>query len=141
MTSIPFPLEIVIEATPISLSGSTASKERWKQEIAGQARLRLRGVTDWYWLDERPIAVTIFYFPIARMGGDVDNIVKLILDGMKAVVYPNDNVVERIVVQKFEPSVPWSIPVPTRALAIALDAAPPVVYIRIDDDLSWRDAP
>jgi len=141
MTAIPFPLEIVMEATPLSLSASAASRERWKREIAAKALLRLRDMTDWYWLDERPVAVTIWYFPIAKMDGDVDNIVKPILDGMKAVVYPDDNVVERVVVQKFEPDVPRSIPVLSQQLAIALDTAPPVVYLRIDDDLSWRNAP
>jgi crossover junction endodeoxyribonuclease RusA len=138
MASIPFPLEIVIEATPISPQGSASSKEAWRQAVADSARLRLRDLFDWYWLDERATAVTILYFPIARMQGDVDNIVKPILDGMKSVVYPDDRLVERLLVQRFEPGVPWSFSAPTGQLGLALDRPPPVVYIRIDDDLSWR---
>ena len=74
MTAIPFPLEVVIAATPISAQGSAPSKEAWKRMVAESARQRLREMTDWYWLDERPIAVTIFYFPAAAMQGDIDNI-------------------------------------------------------------------
>jgi crossover junction endodeoxyribonuclease RusA len=73
------------------------------------------------------------------MEGDVDNIVKLILDGMKKVVYAEDDVVERVVVQRFEPHYPWTFRSLTAKLEEAVGSELPVVYIRIDDDLSWRD--
>jgi len=63
-------------------------------------------------LDDRPLAVTIYHFPIAAMTGDVDNIVKLIIDGMIAIAYLDDSVVERVTVQKFEPEIDWSFSPP-----------------------------
>ena len=51
-------------------------------------------------LDDTPLAEKILYFAPAPMDGDVDNIVKLILDGMLRVVYLDDRVVERVIVQK-----------------------------------------
>lgn len=72
------------------------------------------------------------------MQGDVDNIVKLIIDGMVTVIYPNDRLLERIVVQKFEPGVETVFRSLTPTLEQATETQPPVIYIRIDDDLSWR---
>lgn len=66
------------------------------------------------------------------MIGDVDNIVKLILDGMKPRVYVDDAQVYRVVAQKFEPDEPSEFTNPTESLAAAIDADRPMVYIRID---------
>ena len=81
---------------------------------------------------------TIFYFPPTTMQGDIDNIVKPILDGMIAVAYPDDKFIEKVVVQKFEPGVAWTFPSPSATLATAIDAEKPSLYIRLDDDLRWR---
>lgn len=89
-------------------------------------------------LDERRLAVTIFYFAPDRMQGDIDKIVKPILDGMLNVAYLDDRVVERVVVQKFEPDVQWTFNDASQKLAEALRTALPVVYVRVDDDLGWR---
>lgn len=75
------------------------------------------------------------------MEGDVDNIVKLILDGMLLVIYPNDRVVERVVVQKFEPGIEAVFQSLTPTLEQAIGMEPPVIHVRIDDDLSWKQAP
>ncbi len=72
------------------------------------------------------------------MEGDIDNIVKPILDGMIRVAYIDDNVVERVLVQRFEPGIERPFKDVTERLAAALDLEAPVVYIRVDDDLSWR---
>jgi Holliday junction resolvase RusA-like endonuclease len=74
------------------------------------------------------------------MEGDIDNVVKLIVDGLNGVAYLDDRVVERVIVQKFEPKVEWEFSAPSERLAVALEMEPPVVYIRVDDDLSWRSA-
>ena len=95
-------------------------------------------MTDFTFLDHRPIALTLYYFPAAPMEGDVDNIMKPIMDALEGIVYLADRAVERAVVQKFEPNVSWQISEPSRQLAAALDLQAPVVYIRVDDDLSWR---
>lgn len=72
------------------------------------------------------------------MTGDIDNIVKPIMDALIRVAYMDDKDVERVVVQKFEPQLDWSFADPSDQLAAALDTAAPVVYVRVDDDLSWR---
>ena len=73
------------------------------------------------------------------MNGDVDNIVKLIVDGMVAVIYPDDRLLDRIIVQKSEPGVEAVFYSLTPTLERAVETDPPVIYIRIDDDLSWRE--
>ena len=105
-------------------------------EIAGT---HVKALKDFYFIDQRPLAATIFYFPPTTMSGDVDNIVKLIVDGMVAVIYPDDRLLERIIVQKFEPGVEAVFHSLTPTLETAVETDPPVIYIRIDDDLSWRE--
>ena len=139
--AIPLPLEFVIEATPVSAQASSPTREAWKATVSQAARERLSDITDWYWLEKQPLSVTIFYFPDERMEGDIDNIAKPILDGMKAVVYHDDDVVERVLVQRFEPDVAWSFQSLPEMLVVALDRVPPIVYIRIDGDLAWRQVP
>ncbi len=58
--------------------------------------------------------MTLFYFPAEPMTGDLDNIVKLVLDALVPHIYLDDEQVERILVQKFEPDniFPFSAPSP-----------------------------
>jgi hypothetical protein len=67
------------------------------------------------------------------MEGDIDNIVKSILDALEKLIYVEDRQVARVWVEKYEPDSPASFSNPTATLAAALDAGTPVVYIRIDD--------
>jgi crossover junction endodeoxyribonuclease RusA len=138
--SLPFPIEFLINDTPRShKSKNHDGEERWKLKVGQIARVHVETLREWIYLDERPLAATIFYFPPAKMDGDVDNIVKLILDGMKNVIYLEDNLIERVTVQKFEPDITWTFRSLTSKLEEAVESEPPVIYIRIDDDLSWRD--
>lgn len=68
------------------------------------------------------------------MQGDVDNIVKLILDGMCRHVFVDDRQVERIVIQKFEPGSIFSFSNPTDLLIEAINGQKPVLYIRVSND-------
>ena len=70
------------------------------------------------------------------MNGDVDNIVKPILDALMPRIYVNDSQVERVWVQKFESEKSFRIDNPTVKLAAAIDTEPPIVYIRIDNEIS-----
>lgn len=134
-----YPFEVVLQGTPVALQSKTAtSREAWKERVKEAADKRQRETYELGFVDDRAIAVTIYYFPGAPMQGDVDNIVKLILDGMEGVAYLDDHAVERITVQKFEPEVGWEFSALSDQLALALDTEVPVVYIRVDDDLSWR---
>jgi Holliday junction resolvase RusA-like endonuclease len=137
---LPFPIEFLINDTPRShQSKNNNGKEWWKLKVGQMAKAHVDTLREWVFLDERPLAATVFYFPPAKMDGDVDNIVKLILDGMKKVIYLEDSVIERVTVQKFEPGTTWTFRSLTSRLEEAMETELPVFYIRIDDDLSWRD--
>jgi crossover junction endodeoxyribonuclease RusA len=140
--SLPFPIEFVIRDTPRShQSKNPKAKESWKRTVGEIASAHVKTLKDFFFIDDRPLAATIFYFPPTEMQGDVDNIVKLIIDGMDKIVYPNDRLIERVIVQKFEPGVEVVFHSLTPTLEEALETDPPVIYIRIDDDLSWRRVP
>ena len=133
-----YPLEFYIDETPKSAQAERRSQENWRNTVGKAARARVDETVEWTFLDQRQVAVTIFYFPPEQMVGDIDNIIKPILDGMKNIAYLDDRLVERIVAQKFEPENDWLFADTSSSLAAALDLRPPVVYIRVDDDLSWK---
>ena len=138
--SLPFPIEFLIRDTPRSHQGKNLkAKEQWKQKVGAIAKAHVDALRDFFFLDDRTLAATIFYFPPVAMGGDIDNIVKLIVDGMITIIYPNDRLLERITVQKFEPGIVSVFRSLTPTLERATETEPPVLYIRIDDDLSWRE--
>ena len=140
--SLPFPVEFVIRDTPRSHQSSNArGKELWKRKVGEAAKAHVNTLRDFFYIDHRPLAATIFYFPPTEMSGDVDNIVKLIVDGMATIIYPDDRLLERIIVQKFEPGVESVFHSLTPTLEKAIETDPPVIYIRIDDDLGWRQLP
>ena len=140
--SLPFPIEFVIRDTPRSHQSANArGRELWKLKVGERARVHAKTLTDFFFIADRPLAATIFYFPPTRMDGDVDNIVKLIIDGMITVFYPDDRLIERIAVQKFEPGQEIVFHSMTPALESAAEMDPQAIYIRIDDDLSWRQVP
>ena len=111
---------------------------RGKATVAQAAPERLRETDEPAFLDRRPLCLIVYYISSPPMIGDIDNIVKPIMDSLIRVANTDDNDVERIVVQKFEPEAGWEFSNPSEQLAVALDTAPPVVYIRVYDDLSWR---
>jgi crossover junction endodeoxyribonuclease RusA len=78
--------------------------------------------------------VTLFYFPAEPRGGDVDNIVKLVLDALGKHIYIDDSQVERVLVQKFEPGNVFPFSSPRRGLEAALSRVKPVLYVRLSND-------
>jgi crossover junction endodeoxyribonuclease RusA len=93
-----------------------------------------RALPDPHFASTERLAVTIYYFPAERMQGDVDNIVKLILDGMCRHVFVDDRQVERVVVQKFEPGNIFSFTKPTPLMIEAINGPKPILYIRVSTD-------
>lgn len=129
---VSFPIEFSVQGTPVSVQAKkTRSKVEWKERVAEACRPQLPTP---HFVSDRRVAATLFYFPDGPMQGDVDNIVKLTLDALKQVVYIDDLQVERVVVQKFEPGRLFSFTKPSVALAAAIEANPPTLYIRISDD-------
>jgi crossover junction endodeoxyribonuclease RusA len=139
-----FPFDFFIAGTPLSLQARATSLRRWKDAVADAAQARIREQELQTFLLPSSLAITIYYFPIAPMGGDIDNIVKPILDALIGVTYLHDRMVEMVTVQKFEPQVDWEITNQSEQLTLALDrinaseAPTPMVYVHIADDLSWR---
>ncbi|MFO1163506.1 MAG: RusA family crossover junction endodeoxyribonuclease [Reyranellaceae bacterium] len=139
-----FPLEFYLPGTPISLQASAVSRKRWKNEVREAARQRVQESVEWAYLDEGAVALAIYYFPTTPMIGDIDNSVKPIMDALTGVAYLDDQFVERVVAQRFEPGAGWTFAEPSEQLAAALntiaasDNPTPLVYVRADNDLSWR---
>lgn len=125
------PLEIVVRGIPVSLQGSPRSKAAWRDTIKSAADEVIPGGS---WALTDRLAVTIYYFPEGQMLGDVDNIVKPILDAMIPYVYVDDSLIDRVVVQRFEVEHVFSFTDPTPALSAALLEEGPALYIRITDD-------
>jgi crossover junction endodeoxyribonuclease RusA len=129
---IKFPIEFLVRGTPVSLqSENPRAKERWKARVKDASSLALPTP---HFVSSDRIAITIYYFPDEPMQGDIDNIVKLIIDGMCRHVFVDDRQVERIVVQKFEPGNIFSFTTPTSAIVQALDGDKPNLYVRISSD-------
>ncbi|KAF2989407.1 RusA family crossover junction endodeoxyribonuclease [Methylocystis sp. MJC1] len=129
---IHFPLEFIVEGAPVSLQTKrAASKRDWQDRVRAASRIALP--PDYFASDDR-IAVTLYYFPDSAMDGDIDNIVKPILDALTQQVYLDDGQVERVVVQKFEPDGVFRFAAPSSMLEKALTQTKPLLYVKLSDD-------
>ena len=129
---IAFPIEFVVDGTPVSSQAkSPEARKEWKDRVKAASRTTL---PEGHWASKDRIAVTLFYFPAEPRQGDVDNIVKLVLDALCKHVYIDDAQVERVVVQKFEPGNVFPFSSPSSGLEMALRRAKPVLYVRLSND-------
>ena len=129
---IPFPIEFLVPGTPVSAQSKHAkSREGWKRRVR-EASLGALPEEHWAWHGR--VAATLFFFPGEPMQGDVDNIVKLVLDALARHIYLDDGQVERVVVQKFEPQNLFPFAAPSARLAEALSGDKPILYVRLSDD-------
>ena len=87
-----------------------------------------------HWASNDRIAVTMLYFPDEPKEGDIDNIIKLVLDALSMHIYMDDSQVDRVVVQKFEPDNVFAFAAPSLTLTEALTGRKPVLYIRVSND-------
>jgi hypothetical protein len=125
-----YPIEFIVQGTPVSLQSSSRGRESWKSRVRSASEKALP--TDHDRATER-IAVTLFYFPDGVMQGDIDNIVKPILDAMNNKVYDDDNQVDRVVVQRFVGDAAIVIDNPSAVMTRALVSKRPLMYVRISD--------
>lgn len=85
--NVSFPVEFLVRGTPVSLQGSSAGKNAWKALVrAASIAACPAGTTP----AQCPLRASIYYFSAAPMEGDVDNIVKPILDAMCGTIYVDD---------------------------------------------------
>jgi crossover junction endodeoxyribonuclease RusA len=135
---IKFPIEFAVEGTPVSLQAKRRdSIARWKSQIVKASQIVL---PPGHFATEAALAITLFYFPAAPMEGDLDNIVKPILDALEKHIYMNDRQIYRILVQKFELTHAFEFASPSPALKEALNTTRPTLYIRLSDD-PFEDLP
>ena len=132
MVDLVFPIEFLVSGTPVSLQTKrAASREEWKQRVKTAS---LTALPSPHFASDQRMAITLYYLPAERIDGDVDNIVKPILDTLSKHIYIDDGQVERVVVQKFEPGNLFTFKDPTARLSEALDAAKPLLYVRISNN-------
>lgn len=75
------------------------------------------------------------------MGGDLDNIIKWVLDALSPNIYADDSMIDRIVAQRFTGTTRFPIEDPSFVLAEAMANETPVLYIRIDEVAETDAAP
>ena len=126
------PLEFNVVGTPVSFqSDSSKAKDEWKSKVLNAA---LAVVENGSWaFDDTRLAITMFYFPQSPMQGDLDNIIKLTLDALNPNVYLDDELVDRIVVQRFDANLIVTFTSPSDTLVAAMASKEPVLYIRLEE--------
>jgi hypothetical protein len=128
---IEFPLEFVVYGTPVSSGASSRSKRAWKAEVKEASYLALPEGHFWY---EGPAALTLYFFPIAPMSGDIDNIIKMTQDALTAHILRDDRQIERVVAQRFDPGSVFAFTDPSDVLAAAITSDEPALYVRLSTD-------
>ena len=129
---IEFPIEFLVRGTPVSHQAKLAkSKDEWKARVRAASSEVMP--TPHFASDAR-IGITLYYLPGEPMQGDIDNIVKPILDALSRHVYLDDHQVERLVVQKFEQAEAETFARRTAVLNAAFSGDRPVLYVRVTSD-------
>ena len=90
-------MEFAVPGAPRSANANPRSRRRWRERVARAARERLQeegGPTD------QDLSVLIIYFYQGETTLDVDNIAKSLLDGIKGVLFQDDQQVSELLVRK-----------------------------------------
>jgi crossover junction endodeoxyribonuclease RusA len=131
------PLEFTVVGTPVSVQSSNArAKQEWQDTVRAASRAAVDGGS--WAFDSSRLSVTIFYFPQEPMPGDLDNIVKLILDALQPNIYLDDSLIDRLVVQRFDPAGSHTFASPSDTLLTAMATQDPVLYIKLME-VSFED--
>ena len=128
-------MEFIVVGAPRSANANARSRRRWRERVSRAARERLQeeggpGPTN------QDVAVLIIYFYQGETTLDVDNIAKSLLDGLKSVLFRDDQQVSELRVRKSRFSAGLSL---TGASLYLLDAiermsqtSSDFVYVRAD---------
>lgn len=129
---IEFPIEFLVRGTPVSFqSKRPESREEWKGRVRSASA---SVIPQPYFASGDRMSITLYYLPKEPMQGDVDNIVKPVLDALSRHIFIDDRQVERVLVQKFEPGNVFGFVRPTETFAEALAGEKPVLYVRVSND-------
>jgi hypothetical protein len=90
-------MEFIVTGAPRSANANPRSRRRWRARVSQAARERLQeesGPTN------QDVVVLIIYFYQGETFLDVDNIAKSLLDGLKGVLFRDDQQVSELLVRK-----------------------------------------
>jgi hypothetical protein len=126
-------MEFVVAGAPRSANANPRSRRRWRERVSRAARERLQeegGPTN------QDVAVLVIYFYQGETSLDVDNIAKSLLDGLKGVLFRDDQQVSELVVRKSRFSAGLSLTGASPYLLDAIErmsqAGSDFVYVRAD---------
>lgn len=129
---IEFPIEFLVYGTPVSAQSSNPNaKDEWKGRVK---KASSRKIPKPHFASDAPLAATLYYFPPEPMQGDVDNIIKYVLDALNKHIYLDDRQIQRVVVQKFEPGNVFEFSGPSETLLQAATGIKPALYVRLSSD-------
>lgn len=129
---IEFPIEFIVHGTPVSAQARRPeSRREWKEHVKNASSAAIPSP---HFVSEERISVTLYYFPDERMQGDIDNILKPILDALCQHIYLDDHQVERVVIQKFEPGNVFTFTRPSAKFVEAVEGERPILYVRVSND-------
>jgi hypothetical protein len=126
-------MEFIVAGAPRSANANPRSRRRWRERVSRAARARLQeegGPTN------QDISVLIIYFYQGETSLDVDNIAKSLLDGLKGVLFRDDQQVSEILIRKSRFSAGLSVTGASLYLLDAIErmsqAGSDFVYVRAD---------
>jgi hypothetical protein len=90
-------MEFIVAGAPRSANANARSPRRWRERVSQAARERLEKEGE---PTDQDIAVLIIYFYQGETTLDVDNIAKSLLDGLKGVLFRDDQQVSEILTRK-----------------------------------------
>src|SRR5215472_10632611 len=88
-------MEFIVAGVPRSANANPRSRRRWRERVSRAARDRLQEEPI-----DQDIGILIIYFYHGETSLDVDNIAKSLLDGLKGVLFRDDQQVSELRVRK-----------------------------------------
>jgi hypothetical protein len=126
-------MEFIVAGAPRSADASTRSRRRWRERVAWAAVERSREESS---PTDQDISVLIIYFYQAETSLDVDNIAKSLLDGLKGILFRDDQQVSELLVRKSPFSAGLALTGASPYLSGAIErmsqAGSDFVYVRAD---------
>ena len=126
-------MEFIVAGAPRSANANARSRRRWRERVSRAARERLQVEGE---LTNQDVTVLIIYFYQGETFLDVDNIAKSLLDGLKGVLFRDDQQVSELLVRKSRLSAGLSVTGATPYLLNAIERmsllGSDFVYVRAD---------
>lgn len=126
-------MEFVVPGAPRSANANPRSRRRWRVRVARAALERLGREEE---PTDQELSVLIVYFHGGEASVDVDNIAKSLLDGLKGVVFRDDQQVSELTVRRTRLRAGLSLVDASLYLLDQIDrmsqAGSDFVYVRID---------